>query len=66
MLLIILWGVCQYDHFNFQVLAINRAESEKILSVKLHCPENLKDIFLCEAEKQRIFNINGGSGKLFF
>ena len=44
-----------------QILAISRAENEKILSVKLNSPENLKDMFLREAEKQRIYNISAGS-----
>jgi transcriptional accessory protein Tex/SPT6 len=53
-----------YDVFNLQILAINRAEGEKILAVKLNCPQNLENKFLHEAEKQRIIRINRGSGKV--
>ncbi|CAB3990707.1 S1 RNA-binding domain-containing 1 [Paramuricea clavata] len=45
-----------------QILAINRAEGEKILQVKLNCPQNLERIFLHQAERQHILISNRLSG----
>ncbi|CAB4031416.1 Hypothetical predicted protein, partial [Paramuricea clavata] len=44
-----------------QILAINRAEGEKILQVKLNCPQNLERIFLHQAERQHILISNRSS-----
>ncbi|XP_028417697.1 S1 RNA-binding domain-containing protein 1-like [Dendronephthya gigantea] len=45
-----------------QILAINRAEKEKIIHVRFNFPENIEQRFIYEVERRNIFSTYGSSG----